>query len=71
VLDNINISPWLQRVIAVALAAGLYILSVHFGTVAGELKVLAGMVVGWLALPRPGDSRIAGVHPDDVGGSRS
>lgn len=66
-----NLDPWIHKVIAVALAAGLYILSVRYGTVAGELKVLAGMVVGWLALPRLGDSRTAGVHPDDISGSRS
>lgn len=61
---------WVQRVISVLVAAGLYVLASHYVNVSVELKVLAGFVVGWLSVPRLGDSRSAGVHPDDADGGR-
>jgi hypothetical protein len=63
-----KIDPLLLKLIGGALAAGIYVLATMYPNVHDGLIFLAGSILGWLGISKPGDSRLAGVHDDDLPG---
>lgn len=63
-------SPTLVKLAFVALAIGAYVGSAFLddATVVAALQNIASLIVGGVLLPRPGDARLEGVHPDDLRG---